>query len=138
MGKKTTTVTFRIDTELKNELIKRSEAQNQTISETAKNLLAESLSLLKSRSMLEKAQEDAKEFDEEINLKLKSYNLKIDELFSSNKFSSDLLAEYQLTFNDMKKELKEYEKQKNGGWLSYITFLLSFISATILIINFFF
>jgi len=138
MGKKTTTVTFRIDTELKNELIKRSEAQNQTISETAKNLLAESLSLLKSRSMLEQAQEDAKEFDEEINLKLKSYNLKIDELFSSNKFSSDLLAEYQLTFNDMKKELKEYEKQKNGGWLSYITFLLSFISATILIINFFF
>jgi len=138
MGKKTTTVTFRIDTELKNELIKRSEAQNQTISETAKNLLSESLSLLKSRSMLEQAQEDAKEFDEEINLKLKSYNLKIDELFSSNKFSSDLLAEYQLTFNDMKKELKEYEKQKNGGWLSYITFLLSFISATILIINFFF
>jgi len=138
MGKKTTTVTFRIDTELKNELIKRSEAQNQTISETAKNLLAESLSLLKSRSMLEKAQEDAKEFDEEINLKLKSYNLKIDELFSSNKFSSDLLAKYQLTFNDMKKELTQYEKQKNGGWLSYITFLLSFISATILIINFFF
>jgi len=138
MGKKTTTVTFRIDTELKNELIKRSEAQNQTISETAKNLLAESLSLLKSRSMLEKAQEDAKEFDEEINLKLKSYNLKIDELFSSNKFSSDLLAKYQLTFNDMKKELTQYEKQKNGGWLSYITFLLSFISAAILIINFFF
>jgi len=50
MSKKTTTLTFRIDDELKNELKKLSEAKNQTITETAKQILSHQVNLQKPSS----------------------------------------------------------------------------------------
>jgi len=110
MSKKTTTITFRIDTEIKNELKARSEALEQTISETAKNLLAESLSIAQPRSMMQNARDEAKRLDDELAIKFLKYNIEIDKLLSAFERNDYLLKKYQEEFNEMQIEL---EKQKN-------------------------
>ncbi|MEX5402572.1 hypothetical protein WCD96_19110, partial [Proteus mirabilis] len=65
-SKKTTTVSFRIEDDLKDKLQIIAERENKTITNKARELLAESLHLSPRKTLTERLQDDVTRIDQEL------------------------------------------------------------------------
>jgi len=63
-SKKTTTVSFRIEDDLKEKLLSIAEQENKTITNKARELLTESLNVLPQKTLIENLRQDISHIDQ--------------------------------------------------------------------------
>lgn len=116
-SRKTTTLSFRIDDELKNELTKLAERENKTITNKAKEVLIETMKLKPAQSMTDEVRENIRWIDEELKKKIKAWDMEIQSQLNIFKLNRDLLNEYRIQYLDTQEQLrkeKENQTQEKG------------------------
>lgn len=111
-GRKTTTLSFRIDDELKNELTKLAERENKTITNKAKEVLIETMKLKPAQSMTDEVRENIRWIDDELKKKIKAWDMEIQSQLNTFKLNRDLLNEFKDSAYELRKNLIQ-EKGKN-------------------------
>ena len=111
-SRKTTTLSFRIDDELKNELTKLAERENKTITNKAKEVLIETMKLKPAQSMTDEVRENIRWIDDELKKKIKAWDMEIQSQLNTFKLNRDLLNEFKDSAYELRKNLIQ-EKGKN-------------------------
>lgn len=139
-SRKTTTLSFRIDDELKNELTKLAERENKTITNKAKEVLIETMKLKPAQSMTDEVRENIRWIDDELKKKIKAWDMEIQSQLNLFKLNRDLLNQYRDLLNqyrnqylDMQTQLEKEKKTNKSQWV--ITTVIQFgLNAAILLI----
>lgn len=132
-SRKTTTLSFRIDDELKNELTKLAERENKTITNKAKEVLIEALNLKPAKNLSDEIRENIQSIDTDLKGKLKNWDMEIQSQLNSFKLNRDLLNEYRNQYLDMRAQLGNEKKTSKSRWV--ITSVIQFgLSVAILLI----
>ncbi|ENO1964920.1 hypothetical protein ACA921_004931 [Escherichia coli] len=139
-SRKTTTLSFRIDDELKNELTKLAERENKTITNKAKEVLIETMKLKPAQSMTDEVRENIRWIDDELKKKIKAWDMEIQSQLNLFKLNRDLLNQYRDLLNqyrnqylDMQTQLEKEKKTNKSRWV--ITTVIQFgLNAAILLI----
>lgn len=132
-SRKTTTLSFRIDDELKNELTKLAERENKTITNKAKEVLIETMKLKPAQSMTDEVRENIRWIDEELKKKIKAWDMEIQSQLNLFKLNRDLLNQYRNQYLDMQTQLEKEKKTNKSRWV--ITTVIQFgLNAAILLI----
>ncbi|EEU9561261.1 hypothetical protein FXI36_24625 [Escherichia coli] len=138
--RKTTTLSFRIDDELKNELTKLAERENKTITNKAKEVLIEALNLKPAKKLSDEIRENIQSIDTDLKGKLKNWDMEIQSQLNLFKLNRDLLNQYRDLLNqyrnqylDMRTQLEKEKKTNKSRWV--ITTVIQFgLNAAILLI----
>ena len=132
-SRKTTTLSFRIDDELKNELTKLAERENKTITNKAKEILIETMKLKPAQSMTDEVRENIRWIDDELKKKIKAWDMEIQSQLNLFKLNRDLLNEYRNQYLDTRTQLEKEKKTNKSRWV--ITTVIQFgLNAAILLI----
>lgn len=132
-SRKTTTLSFRIDDELKNELTKLAERENKTITNKAKEVLIEALNLKPAKNLSDEIRENIDLIDTDLKGKLKSWDMEIQSQLNTFKLNRDLLNEYRNQYLDTRTQLEKEKKTNKSRWV--ITTVIQFgLNAAILLI----
>lgn len=132
-SRKTTTLSFRIDDELKNELTKLAERENKTITNKAKEVLIETMKLKPAQSMTDEVRENIRWIDDELKKKIKAWDMEIQSQLNLFKLNRDLLNQYRNQYLDMQTQLEKEKKTNKSRWV--ITTVIQFgLNAAILLI----
>lgn len=132
-SRKTTTLSFRIDDELKNELTKLAERENKTITNKAKEVLIETMKLKPAQSMTDEVRENIRWIDDELKKKIKAWDMEIQSQLNLFKLNRDLLNQYRNQYLDMRTQLEKEKKTNKSRWV--ITTVIQFgLNAAILLI----
>lgn len=138
-SKKTTTVSFRIEDDLKDKLQIIAERENKTITNKARELLAESLHLSPRKTLTERLQDDVTRIDQELRHNLRKWNLEVNHQLSTLNASQKLLNDFSERYSHLRQELDDEKKrhqktqQKMTRWT--ITFFLTVLLSNALIIT---
>lgn len=106
-SRKTTTLSFRIDDELKNELTKLAERENKTITNKAKEVLIKTMKLKPAQSMTDEVRENIRWIDDELKKKIKAWDMEIQSQLNIFKLNRDLLNEYRIQYLDTQEQLRK-------------------------------
>lgn len=132
-SRKTTTLSFRIDDELKNELTKLAERENKTITNKAKEVLIEALNLKPAKKLSDEIRENIQSIDTDLKGKLKNWDMEIQSQLNLFKLNRDLLNQYRNQYLDMRTQLEKEKKTNKSRWV--ITTVIQFgLNAAILLI----
>lgn len=143
-SKKTTTVSFRIEDDLKDKLQIIAERENKTITNKARELLAESLHLSPRKTLTERLQDDVTRIDQELRHNLRKWNLEVNHQLSTLSASQKLLNDFSERYSHLRKELDNEKKQhqktqkKMTRWTIafFLTALLSNVMISALLLFF--
>jgi len=132
-SKKTTTVSFRIEDDLKGKLLSIAERENKTLTNKARELLAESLSLSPRKTLTENLRDDVSRLDQELRMNLSRWSMEVNCQLSTFNTSKSLLNDfsdgYQRLRQELEAETKRHQKtqRKMTSWtiVFFLTVLLS-------------
>jgi len=82
-SKKTTTVSFRIEDDLKEKLLRIAERENKTLTNKARELLAEALNLSPRKTLTENLQDEVNRLDRDLRLNLAKWNMEVSRQLST-------------------------------------------------------
>ncbi|EJD6049413.1 hypothetical protein M0I35_RS20435 [Providencia rettgeri] len=123
-SRKTTTLSFRIDDELKNELTKLAERENKTITNKAKEVLIEALKLKPAKSMTDEVRENIGWIDEELKKKIKAWDIEIQSQLNTFKLNRDLLNEFKDSAYELRKNLIQEKGKSRNQFLIFLAVTL--------------
>ncbi|MDC9782985.1 hypothetical protein, partial [Proteus mirabilis] len=106
-SKKTTTVSFRIEDDLKDKLQIIAERENKTITNKAREILAESLHLSPRKTLTERLQDDVTRIDQELRHNLRKWNLEVNHQLSTLNASQKLLNDFSERYSHLRQELDD-------------------------------
>jgi len=132
-SKKTTTVSFRIEDDLKEKLLRIAERENKTLTNKARELLAEALNLSPRKTLTENLQDEVNHLDRDLRLNLAKWNMEVSRqlsTFNANRsLINDLSEESQRLRQELDDETKRHQKtqRKMTRWtmVFFLTVLLS-------------
>ncbi len=132
-SKKTTTVSFRIEDDLKEKLLSIAERENKTLTNKARELLAEALNLSPRKTLTENLQDEVNRLDRDLRLNLAKWNMEVRRqlsTFNANRsLINDLSEESQRLRQELDDETKRHQKtqRKMTRWtmVFFLTVLLS-------------
>lgn len=132
-SKKTTTVSFRIEDDLKEKLLSIAERENKTLTNKARELLAEALNLSPRKTLTENLQDEVNRLDRDLRLNLAKWNMEVSRqlsTFNANRcLINDLSEESQRLRQELDDETKRHQKtqRKITRWtmVFFLTVLLS-------------
>ncbi|KLN95593.1 hypothetical protein [Moellerella wisconsensis] len=132
-SKKTTTVSFRIEDDLKEKLLRIAERENKTLTNKARELLAEALNLSPRKTLTENLQDEVNRLDRDLRLNLAKWNMEVSRqlsTFNANRsLINDLSEESQRLRQELNDETKQHQKtqRKITQWtmVFFLTVLLS-------------
>ncbi|MEI9535674.1 hypothetical protein [Moellerella wisconsensis] len=132
-SKKTTTVSFRIEDDLKEKLLRIAERENKTLTNKARELLAEALNLSPRKTLTENLQDEVNRLDRDLRLNLAKWNMEVSRqlsTFNANRsLINDLSEESQRLRQELDDETKRHQKtqRKMTRWtmVFFLTVLLS-------------
>ncbi|ECG2670379.1 hypothetical protein EVU52_26580 [Salmonella enterica subsp. enterica serovar Takoradi] len=135
-SRKTTTLSFRIDDELKNELTKLAERENKTITNKAKEVLIETLKLKPAKTMTDEVRENIVWIDEELKKKIKAWDMDIQSQLNTFKLNRDLLNEFRNSASKLRENLT-LEKRKSRNQILIFSIIMLFFNASFSVILFY-
>lgn len=135
-SRKTTTLSFRIDDELKNELTKLAERENKTITNKAKEVLIETLKLKPAKTMTDEVRENIVWIDEELKKKIKAWDMDIQSQLNTFKLNRDLLNEFRNSASELRENLT-LEKRKSRNQILIFSIIMLFFNASFSVILFY-
>ncbi|HCT3785956.1 TPA: hypothetical protein OTT33_003693 [Proteus mirabilis] len=135
-SRKTTTLSFRIDDELKNELTKLAERENKTITNKAKEVLIETLRLKPAKTMTDEVRENIVWIDEELKKKIKAWDMDIQSQLNTFKLNRDLLNEFRNSASELRENLT-LEKRKSRNQILIFSIIMLFFNASFSVILFY-
>lgn len=132
-SKKTTTVSFRIEDDLKEKLLRIAERENKTLTNKARELLAEAINLSPRKTLTENLQDEVNRLDRDLRLNLAKWNMEVSRqlsTFNANRsLINDLSEESQRLRQELDDETKRHQKtqRKMTRWtmVFFLTVLLS-------------
>lgn len=135
-SRKTTTLSFRIDDELKNELTKLAERENKTITNKAKEVLIETLKLKPAKTMTDEVKENIGWIDEELKKKIKAWDMEIQSQLNTFKLNRDLLNDFRNSASELRESLA-LEKRKGRNQILIFSIIMLFFNASLSVILFY-
>lgn len=135
-SRKTTTLSFRIDDELKNELTKLAERENKTITNKAKEVLIETLKLKPAKTMTDEVRENIVWIDEELKKKIKTWDMDIQSQLNTFKLNRDLLNEFRNSASELRENLA-LEKRKSRNQILIFSIIMLFFNTSLSVILFY-
>lgn len=132
-SKKTTTLSFRIEDDLKEKLLRIAERENKTLTNKARELLAEALNLSPRKTLTENLQDEVNRLDRDLRLNLAKWNMEVSRqlsTFNANRsLINNLSEESQRLRQELDDETKRHQKtqRKMTRWTMFffLTVLLS-------------
>lgn len=112
-SKKTTTLSFRIEDDLKEKLNQIAVRENKTLTNKARELLAQSLNLSPRKTMTENVLEEVRSIDRELHLNLSKWNMELTRQLSTVNAGTVLLNDYERQNKRLRSELED-EKARSG------------------------
>lgn len=110
-SKKSTTLSFRIEDDLKEKLSQIAERENKTLTNKARELLAQALSLSPRKTLTENILDDVRCIDRELRINLTKWDMELSRQLSTVSTGKHLLSEYEAQIRRLSAELEE-EKAK--------------------------
>lgn len=111
-SKKSTTLSFRIEDDLKEKLNQLAERENKTLTNKARELLAQSLNLSPRKTLIENLLDDVRSIDRELNMNLTKWNMELTRQLSTVNTGKHLLSDYETQIKRLSTALEE-EKARN-------------------------
>lgn len=106
-SKKTTTLSFRIEDDIKEKLNQIAERENKTLTNKARELLAQSLNLSPRKTLTENVLEEVRSIDRELHLNLSKWNMELTRQLSTVNAGKSLLNDYERQTQRLRSELGE-------------------------------
>ena len=138
-SKKTTTVSFRIEDDLKEKLLSIAEQENKTITNKARELLTESLNLSPQKTLIENLRQDISHIDQELQTSLSKWNREVSRQLStfnaSQRLMNDFSDGYQRLRQELEAETPRHQKTQQQMTRWTIVFFLTVLLSNALIIT---
>lgn len=138
-SKKTTTVSFRIEDDLKEKLLRIAERENKTLTNKARELLAEALNLSPRKTLMENMRNDISHIDQELRASLSKWNMEVNRQLSTFNASKSLMNDfsdgYQRLRQELEAETKRHQKTQRKMTRWTIVFFLTVLLSNALIIT---
>lgn len=125
-SKKTTTLSFRIEDDLKEKLSQLAERENKTLTNKARELLAHSLNLAPRKTLTEELINDVRRIDRELNLNLTKWNMEINRQLSTVSMGKMLLNDYETQIKRLSTELEEETAKNRNTQRSMLRWTVAF------------
>lgn len=106
-SKKSTTLSFRIEDDLKEKLSQLAERENKTLTNKARELLAQALSLSPRKTLTENILDDVRRIDRELRINLTKWDMELSRQLSTVSTGKHLLSEYEAQIRRLSAELEE-------------------------------
>ena len=106
-SKKSTTLSFRIEDDLKEKLSQIAERENKTLTNKARELLAQALSLSPRKTLTENILDDVRRIDRELRINLTKWDIELSRQLSTVSTGKHLLNEYEAQIRRLSAELEE-------------------------------
>jgi len=125
-SKKTTTLSFRIEDDLKEKLSQISERENKTLTNKARELLAQSLNLSPRKTLTENLLDDVRSIDRELNLNLTKWNMELTRQLSTVSSGKQLLGDYETQIKRLSTALEEEKARSRSTQRSMVRWTAAF------------
>lgn len=132
-SKKTTTISFRIDDQLKNLLSDAAEKENKTITVKAKEALIEYLKISPTRGMVKNTNLEIQKIDLDITGKIKKWKGAFDTEYISIIENQKLLSEYHQKIINLTNQIELNQSQQKNIGTKLFLFSLAIIACNALI-----
>lgn len=135
--RKTVSISFRIDEEIKAEIEKIAKYENKTLANKAREILLYGASIRPHKLNTETIKNDIKRIDIELKGKLENWGLAIDSQLKAFKSNREFLSENRLLIEDLKKQNEKLINNLKHQKKKYNTQVLIFFTINILATFFF-
>jgi len=125
-SKKSTTLSFRIEDDLKEKLSQIAERENKTLTNKARELLAQALSLSPRKTLTENILDDVRRIDTELRMKLTTWNLELTRQMSTVSEGKHLLDKYETEIKRLNSELEEEKARTRRTQRSMVRWTAAF------------
>lgn len=132
-SKKTTTISFRIDDELKNLLSDTAERENKTITVKAKEALIEYLKISPSRGMVKKTNLEIYQIDLDVMAKMKKWKGAFDTEYLGIMENQKLLSAYHEKIITLTNQIESKQNQQKRIGIKLFLFSVAIIACNALI-----
>lgn len=132
-SRKTTTISFRIDDELKNLLSNAAERENKTITVKAKEALIEYLKISPTRGMVQNTNLEITKIDLDIAGKIQKWKGAFDTEYIGIMENQKLLSDYHQKIINLKNEIELKQKQDKKIGTKLFLFSVAIIACNALI-----
>lgn len=125
-SKKSTTLSFRIEDDLKEKLSQIAEQENKTLTNKARELLAQALSLPPRKILTENILDDVRRIDRELRINLTKWDMELSRQLSTVSTGKHLLSEYEAQIRRLSAELDEEKARTRRTQRSMVRWTAAF------------